>query len=443
MTIICNWSTALLACPFCSLNLTLTERIEQAHDCYVVEWLSGREGNADGGDPGATQLRIVRVFKTTSPAKQVGDELTLPHFSYGQPGEVHLLFGHLRDGEVLSWDGLMACSPDLLDYLDRRPGPELAEAERLSAFIPYLEHPDETIAVDAYSEFGNARYSAVRGVAPRFPRALLLRWITEPAEETGRIARIGLYGMLLGLCGGEQESAALERVILTPGEDFRIGIDGIMAGYLLIRGTPGLEVLKQHALAANAPSSEVFAYQQALKFLWEYAPERIPSDQLRMALRPLVDSPEFAELAIVELARWEDLSLTEKLIDRYSHPDFSNQPTQTAIARYYLTMSTLDPAGRSEADQTTIALAGQRLEELRKRDPELVQHADRFLRSAQRTPTVTEREVPVLAVNAAPHSEGPSSAAGERPGGWLALIAAGAFSLFVLARRLWQLRTTS
>ena len=179
-----------------------------------MEWITGHEGIADKGETGKTQVRILHVFKTATPPRQVGDILTLSQFSYGEPGQRSLLFGQLREGDVLGWDGLVPCSDDLFTYLQLRPGPEIKAPERLPFFIPYLEHSDEDLAVDAYSEFGNAPYDAVKAVAPQLDAHKLVQWVSQPDAGTGRIARIGFYGLTLGLCGGEEEAADLEQVIL-------------------------------------------------------------------------------------------------------------------------------------------------------------------------------------------------------------------------------------
>lgn len=426
------------ACPFCNPNLTLTERINEAHCCYAVEWVSGAAGNADRGETGTTDVRVTHVFKNGEPLRQVGEIITLPDFSQGQPGEKSLLFGKLRieeqrggtatdaagspadeaviqEVEKLGWDGLVPVTDEVLTYVANRPPFEVKAPERLPYFLPFLEHPNETIAVDAYSEFGNAPYEAVKAVAARLPRAQMVRWVSQPDASTGRIARIGFYGLALGLCGGPEEAAALEAVIRQPTSDFRLGIDGIMAGYLLLSGRPGLDVLKQHALAPGMPASEIYALLQAVKFHWEFGDGRISRDDMRATLRPFVEHPQFADLVIIDLTRWEDLTLVDRLIELYSQAGFDNLETQTAIARYYLAMAALDPAARSPSDAAAIARAQGHLAALRSRDGELVDRAERLFRAPEPAPAQAGSPVaapPTLAVQSA---SAESDAAGLHP----------------------------
>lgn len=393
------------ACPFCSPNVTLSERIDQAHAAYLVEWIAGVPGNAELRETGRTEVQIAQVFKQGAEPLPVGDPLSLPDYSPGRPGEQFLLFGQLREGEVLRWDGLLTCSPELRQYLSSRPDPSLPATERLPYFISYLEHPDETIAVDAYSEFANARYDEVRTLASEFPRERLVAWVTEPAAESGRVARIGFYGMLLGLCGNDADADVIERYILAPSDELRLGIEGVMAGYIMLRGERGLQLLADNVLQPGRESSEAYPFQQAVSFQWEFGNGRISKAALRAALRRLVDDPKLADLVIVDLGRWEDLQLVDRLIDLYGRPEYANLPTQTAIARYYLTISELAPAGRTSEEQDQIRRAGLKLAELRQRDPEVVERAE------HRFPRLSSTD------SASPHATAPPTAAISLPAG--------------------------
>lgn len=381
-------------CPFCTVTTTLTERIEQSEACFVVEWMSGRAGDPDRVDPGVTQVRIVHLFQDKAGTRTRGEILHLPSFSPARPGDQFLLFGVPAEGGALQWEGLLECPPELLAYLRERPPDDRPNVERLGYFLDFLEHPLETIAVDAYAEFARCPYADVAALAARLPRAALSRWVSEPAPETGRIARTAFYGMLLGLCGTDEDAQMLERIILTPSDDLRVEIGGLMAGYLHLRGEAGLERLIQHVYAPETPSSDAFAFLQAVRFQWDFGEGRIPRERLRAALHPLVQNPQLTELALADLTRWEDLALVDRLIALLDRPEFERYDVQRAIVGYYLTVSRLDPAGRAPEEQTAIAAAARHLAALRARDPELVELTERRLAMpeppARRTQTPSE-----------------------------------------------------
>ena len=94
------------------------------------------------------------------------------------------------------------------------------------------------IGDDAFGEFANAAYSDVVLLSKELPREKLRTWLTSNMVSPGRI---GLYGMMLGLCGTDEDVKLLERKILEGTEDFRLGIDGVMGGYLLLTGEKGLD----------------------------------------------------------------------------------------------------------------------------------------------------------------------------------------------------------
>jgi hypothetical protein len=373
-----------LACPFCLPQTTLTEEIALSQAAFAVQYVSGKDGDVRKGLPGATHVRITQIFRNSDPPRQVGDVIDLDLFFDARPGELFLLFGRMPEGtSTIKWNPLMPASLALIDYLNGRPAADIPLRERLPYFVKFFEHPEETIAVDAYSEFGVAPYVDVKAIADRFPREKLHQWVKESDSATGRVARMGFYGMLLGLCGNADDARMMEQVILTPGADFadiRIGIDGVMAGYLMLTRDKGLRTLEQFAFSPNTADSERLALHQATRFLWDFGEGRIAKELLRSTVRRFVDDPTLAELAITDLTRWEDLTLVDRLIKLLDDPRYADRYLSIAITRYYLTISELDPAGRSTEEREAIALAGRHLQTIRTRDPELVERADRIPR---------------------------------------------------------------
>lgn len=367
------------ACPFCTASITLAERVEQSDVCCIVEWISGRPGDADRVDPGSTNVWVSHSLKDANGQPQAGMVFEIPAFSPGRPGDRSLLFGVRGDREQMVWDALLPCPDVLLDYMRQRPSDTEPKRVQLAYFLQFLEHAEETIAVDAYSEFARYSYDDVAAIADLLPRDKLRLWVAEAAPETGRIARRAFYGMLLGLCGDAADAELLREIILTPSNDLRLGIDGLMAGYLRLTGEPGLEVLQRHVQAPDAEPSEVFAFQQAVRFEWDFGQGQVTREQLRSALRPLVENPMFAELVLADLTRWEDLGIVDRPIALFGEAGFDHFDVQRAIADYYLTVSRLDSAGRSEAERAGIERAQRHLAALRHRDAELVEFASRRL----------------------------------------------------------------
>jgi hypothetical protein len=152
-----------------------------------------------------------------------------------------------------------------------------------------------------------------------------------------------------------------------------------MSGYLLLNGEQALTELDQSKLRnTEVPFSETYAAMQALRFLWTYAPEKFSKERLRQSMRVLLDRPELADLVIIDLTRWEDWSIADKLMAMYDADQFNVPSIKRAIVRYYLV------AERAKGDSKTAEVpeyakkAKQHLAQLRQDDPKTVQAAERF-----------------------------------------------------------------
>jgi hypothetical protein len=130
------------------------------------------------------------------------------------------------------------------------------------------------------------------------------------------------------------------------------------------------QVSAQHAVEARylanprAADGDVRHALTALRFYYEYGHE-IPKDRLKVALRHLLDRPEFAASAITDLARWKDWDSLDRIVALYTREGFVQPTTGRAIVGYLLACPNRD--------------AKLALERLRKSDPEGVQAAQRAL----------------------------------------------------------------
>ncbi len=98
-----------------------------------------------------------------------------------------------------------------------------------------------------------------------------------------------------------------------------------------------------------------------MRFYYEHD-RAIDRERFREALRPLVDRPEFAMTAILDLARWKDWSLVAKVASTYDAAGYPQPATREAAVAYLL-------ACPEDA-------AGKALAELRSRDPKGVAAAE-------------------------------------------------------------------
>jgi hypothetical protein len=371
-------------CPFCSApSLTLSEQVAQADAVVLVNWVSGQQPKLSA--PGATEFEVAEVVQQPSGGKLVkGSKISLERYRAGKRGEQFMLFG-TKVPDSMEWSSPLEVSKSAYDYIRNSPKPDLPAADRLKYFVKYLETSDKFISDDAFGEFANAKYSDVAMIAAELPRDQLRKWLTSKDVTPGRT---GLYGMMLGLCGKPEDAKLMEDKILEKTDEFRLGIDGIMGGYLLLTGENGLGLIEDQKLKnKSAPFSETYAAMQAVRFMWTYGDGKISLNRLRESMRLLLDRPELADLVIADLSRMKDWSVQDKLMELYD--DEANIPSvKRAIVRYMLT-STRD-TGEKKTDgspsETTPAaelpahvIKGQKcLEELERKDPKTVTEAKRF-----------------------------------------------------------------
>jgi hypothetical protein len=162
----------------------------------------------------------------------------------------------------------------------------------------------------------------------------------------------------------------------------RLGIDGIMAGYLLLTGEKGLAVIDETKLVnRDAEFAETFAAMHALTFMWDHGNGRIGPERLRHSMRLLLDRPELADLVILSLTRWRDWSIRQRLRAMYDSEEFDIPSHKRAIVRYMLACTKDVAEVEGEAVPQHVLDGRKYLNELRAKDPKIVAEAERFFGS--------------------------------------------------------------
>ena len=365
------------ACPFCSgPQLTLAEQIEQADAVVLVKWVGGTA--AKDKDPGETKFEVVEsMTNEKSKVKRLnkGDVLELVRYRAAKPGDLFLLFG-TKTGAALDWGSPMEVSQDGFKYLKSLPAPSEDPEARLKYVLGYLEHPDAMVSADAYGEFAKANYDDIVKLKAEMPREKLREWLVSPDTSA---SRLGLYGLMLGLCGEEQDIALMQKKITDVSGDFRLGIDGVMGGFLLLAGETGLDVLDETKLKdPKSAFSETYAAMGAIRFMWQYGKGQIKPERLRSSMRLLLDRPELADLVIADLARMEDWDAQDRLMEMYGVGEYDIPSIKRSIIRYMLVSTKFKPQTPEQSEPEHVVKGKKYLAELEARDPKTVKDAKRF-----------------------------------------------------------------
>lgn len=379
-------STACALCPGCDApSTTLTEQVELSAHLLLAKYRSGTQPTAETA--GTSEFEIVAVAKSRGDLFEVGQTIELPQYIAGKADGLYILMG--PDDKLIDWHIPAEATEDSWNYVANLPPSATEPAEqtkRLAYFLQYLEHPEVTVANDAYAEFAIAPYDVITPLKDQLPRKKLRQWVTDPETP---VTRLGLYGILLGQCGTEDDEEAMKQTILHPESEFRLGIEGVMWGYMILGGEEALQVLEDAKMKSRTyvnkegeevklPFSETYAVMQALRFMWSHEPDRIPKERLKQSMRILLDRPELADLVIADLARWKDWSVQDRLMTMYDDEDFNIPSVKRAIIRYMYYCSR-DVPEEAETKPDHAVSAEQHLAVLEQKDPKTYRNAKRFL----------------------------------------------------------------
>lgn len=391
----------LRACPFClSPPMTLVEDIAASDIVVIAELVKFEVVHAGAVRIPQSTVRIREFLQGAELSNkfgrfQAGQPIVLRQEIAGAPGDLFLLFGSLpasgdsastestfatntddaasnlndqsnatgSDGgivtadlkttesasrkiqrtsflipELISWDPYAPVSLEAIRYIRNAPGQSIPQVQRLPYYLGFLENPDPLLSIDAWAEFANASYEDVKAVKDQMPREQLRQWIADPKTTP---ERLGLYGMMLGLCGNADDAAFLEKQIgavppMGKGEKefFRYGTDGLMAGYLLLTGEDGVEFLEETRLKPDVPSDSVYAAVQAIQFVWSYESSLIPPSRLKSSMRGLLSNSDQRILTITNLARWKDWESLPELERIFRNESADDRATQRAIVQF-------------------------------------------------------------------------------------------------------------
>ncbi|TWT58671.1 hypothetical protein KOR42_20530 [Thalassoglobus neptunius] len=368
-----------LACPFCmEPQRTLTEYAADAEFVAVAVFVDRDSSDeATSEDVPVSGWRIEKVLKSKGKLLSRGDSVRSEQLPEARSNDRYLIFGQ-SDAESVKWNSIVDSNLRIELYfqglLETRPD------SRLKYCIDHLEHSDPEIAMDAYSEFAKVSATDVAALRESLPRVRLREWIDTVDESPGRWTRVGLYGLMLGYCGEAEDADFLAETIFRPTTEVRIGLNGLIAGYLLLTSEDGLTQVDEKFLDNPAATRDArFSTMQALRFLWESKDHEISPDRLKNSMRKLLKNPELAMLAVIDLTRWQDWDALNLIDELRNSPDHSDSATQRTIVRYLLAAADACDSEANPGCHEIATKAKQLVEEIRMTNPQLVRFAERSM----------------------------------------------------------------
>jgi hypothetical protein len=405
LAILSAGSATALACPFCSVESQTLSEETQAADAVVLAKLikeapptPDQVGDVAATDPdsGTATFEIIEVLRGQESLAGV-KEIKAVYFGEADRERVFLIMG--LGSDKVDWTTPLPLSPAAVEYVRQLPSVAPVGADRLAFFQEYLEHADPLLAQDAYDEFARAPYADVQSLGPRMHHDRLVKWIADLEISPSRRR---LYFTMLGVCGGKEDLPLLEAMIMSDFDTMephlkqmvsygmamggpiglpawievvqqderrkKLGLDALVACYLTLRGPDGLDLIDERFLKNPAAEyTHVYSTIMALRFHGDEDTSILPRERLLASMRLLLDNPDFADQVILDLSRWEDWSVLDRLVEMFKTADTQNVYVRQPIVTY-LTVAGEQPG--NVGPRATAALA-----ELERLDPKTVEQA--------------------------------------------------------------------
>ena len=324
------------ACPFCNpVDQTLTKDAAQAM-LIVFGSLSNPQYDPAHPFQGTTDLKIETVVKQHD---FLGDKKVLTLNRYipiekDNKGK-YLVFCDIFNGKLDAYRGVLL-RPDskIADYLKGALKVKDKDVTtRLSYFFPFLDSPDIDIANDAYSEFALADYKDYRPLAEKLSPDILVKWLKD---ENTPASRFGLYGSMLGHCGKAEHAAVLRDMLDNQHKRFQSGIDGMLAGYVILQKKEGWNYVDEILKDSSKEFLLRYAALRCARFFWEFRPDVLTQKEIVAAVSHLLDQEDIADLAIEDLRKWKRWEMSEKVLGLFDRKGYDVPIIKRAILRFAL-----------------------------------------------------------------------------------------------------------
>jgi hypothetical protein len=327
---------AAVACPFCpSAGQTLLGEVNQAH-LIVFGTLTNAQRDPNEFGKGTTDMEIEVIVKDHQFLKGK-KKITLPRYvPETKDKSKYLVFCEIYKGELDPYRGeAVPTDSKIAEYL--KGAIDLKDKDmpaRLHYFFKNFDSADWAISADAFQEFSNADYKDVRVAAAKMDPDQILKMLKDPNTS---IARFGLLGLLLGHCGkGETHGKALRVFIDDPKVKQATGLDGLLAGYIMLDPKDGLEYVSSLIKDTKEDFLVRYAALRCLRFFWEYRDDVLKKTDTVEAIKPLLDQPDIVDLAVEDLRKWQQWDLAPKLVALFDKPSHDVSIIQRSIIKYAL-----------------------------------------------------------------------------------------------------------
>lgn len=368
------------ACPFCAaVSQTFSEEIDSM-DVALIATLEKTPATAPDPSVGGVKANfiITQVLKGKEHLNDAKSVETL-YYGEGRAGRKFLILG--SDPTNLMWSTPTLLEDSTVDYILGSIKQPKDDYHRLLYFQNYLEGKDDMASRDAYDEFAKAPYDWLHSMKGDMNHDQLIEWLKNDDLQANHRR---LYFTMLGVCGSKDDLPFLESLLKSDDRKKKAGLDALIGCYLTLAGADGMPLVEQIFLEdKEAEYADTYAAIMAIRFHGTET-DIIPRERLLQGLHLMLDRPSLADLVIVDLARWEDWSVIDKLTKLFKEANDDSSWVRVPVIRYLMACP------KPEAKEALV--------ELEKIDPDAMKRAQTFFpfRNSGVTPS---REAEQLALS--------------------------------------------
>ena len=349
------------ACPFCSVQgQTLAGEVAQA-DLIVLGTLKNAKRDSNDLSKGTTELHVDSIVKD-HPFAAGKKVLMLPRFIQIDAANANakmMVFFNLYNTTTDTATAAVGSTLVLANFgryqLDPYRGDELEKDSKLPAylkgaaavrekdpvtklcyFFEFLDSPESKISTDAFLEFANADYKDVKSASEKVNLEKVLGWLKDKNTPA---SRFGLYGMMIGHSKKKDHATALRELLDDPKKHYSSGLDGVIAGYVLLDPKAGWEYLLEQLRDEKKDFQVRYAGLRVLRFFWESRPDVIENKQVVEGMKVLIAQSDIADLPIEDLRKWDRHEAAEYILEQGQKESHRQIPiVRRAVLRYALTI---------------------------------------------------------------------------------------------------------
>ncbi len=325
------------ACTFCGDNVRTrpTLRVQYAQAKAVLHGQLKNPRIDQKTDEGFTDLNIGAALKD-DPAR--GNQNVLVLRSYlpvvGDTPPDYLVFCGVSEGKLAVTGGVPS-SAAVVEYLKGAVKLDATDAAaRLAYFFKHLGSTNAIVAADAFVEFARASDADIVKAAKHFDPAALRKLI---ADENTPAERLGVFAFLLGVSGGRDDAAFLEKLLKqSPApERVRESFGGLLAGFVLLDSKNGWAFTTVTLADTNQSYSVRLSTLGTVRFLQATRGAECKAEVLKCCAALLPDG-DFADQAVEDLRRWGWWDLSADVFAQFAKPTHSAPIVRRGIVRYAL-----------------------------------------------------------------------------------------------------------